>query len=363
MIPASNRPTPAAAPGHSSAKLTAAVALASQLPRPCCIVQGERLVFGNLAFAQLNHAQAQNSLFERSLADFFSPRCLEVLKLWRDQLAAGQALDGSEGHRRRLPEGIWQQFDISVLLLDEDSGSLLLSLHAAAKRPDLNPPLPPPPADLRGLSERLIQVREDERRRIARELHDELGQQLSALKISISGLNLCPQPEQVTQKTRSALELIDGIVASTRRIAADVRPLMLDDLGLHAAIEWLARQMSERGQLRVRLHLDPCEDLIDEPHATALYRMVQEALTNIERHARATVATVELQHTRHEIHLTVSDNGQGFPLHAIRKPGSHGLLGLRERARTLGGTLELDNLPGGGSSVHVRLPFRRGNKP
>ncbi len=208
-----------------------------------------------------------------------------------------------------------------------------------------------------------MEVREDERRRIARELHDELGQQLSALKMALNTLRSEPNPACVPAHAQGALRLVDDIVAASRRIAADLRPLMLDDLGLNAAIEWLAQQVQARSGLHIQLQLDPCEDRLDERQATALFRMVQEALTNVERHAKAQEVRLELQCKRLEIHLTVSDDGVGFSRDCDRKLGSHGLLGLRERARMLGGHLHIDNMPGGGASLCVRLPLKPNGLP
>ncbi len=203
-----------------------------------------------------------------------------------------------------------------------------------------------------------MEVREDERRRISRELHDELGQQLSALKMALTTLSNEANPDTLHRKARQALHMVDGIVAASRRIAADLRPQMLDDLGLSAAIEWLSGQVQARSGLEIRLQLDPCEARLDERQATALFRMVQEALTNVERHAKAHEVRLELLCRHQEVLLTVSDDGVGFSRDCDRKLGSHGLLGLRERARMLGGSLHIDNMPGGGASLCVRLPLK-----
>ena len=153
------------------------------------------------------------------------------------------------------------------------------------------------------------------------------------------------------------LEMLDETVASVRRIAADLRPLMLDDLGFNAAIGWLARDTSQRMGIEVTVSLDETDPRLDERATTALYRMVQEALTNVVRHARATAAHVEVHEHGDRLMLTVQDNGSGFAEQATRKSGSFGLMGMRERVFMLGGEMRVDNPPGGGARITVILPL------
>jgi signal transduction histidine kinase len=154
------------------------------------------------------------------------------------------------------------------------------------------------------------------------------------------------------------LEMVDDTVATVRRIATELRPLMLDDLGLNAAIGWLADSWSRRMGVAVTLHLGAAEPAIDDAGSIALYRMVQEALTNIARHARATKVCIEVQQSGSDLLLTVLDNGVGFNEASMFREGSHGLMGIRERALMLGGELMIGNSPSGGGRVTVRLPLR-----
>ncbi|MDH5540634.1 MAG: sensor histidine kinase, partial [Rhizobacter sp.] len=211
--------------------------------------------------------------------------------------------------------------------------------------------------ELRRLSARLTDAREEERRRIARELHDELGQRLTALKMELSGLQ--QRLPDATQHARMAtmLEMVDDTVASVRRIATDLRPLMLDDLGLNAAIEWLAHGWARRMGIAVKLRLGAQDPPVNEATAIALYRMAQEALTNVARHAGATEARIELQQLADKVLLVVQDNGVGFSDPGHYREDSHGVLGMRERAYMLGGRLETGNAPGGGARVVVHLPI------
>lgn len=212
--------------------------------------------------------------------------------------------------------------------------------------------------DLRRLSGNMVDAREEERQRIARELHDELGQRLSALKIELTGLGQELHGRSSQLRLNAMLEMLDETMASVRRIASDLRPLMLDDLGLAAAIAWLASESGRRMGIKIDLQLVEGQPLLNPRASTALYRMVQEALTNVARHAQATAVRIDLHAQEGEMTLTVQDNGIGFPPIAARKKDSCGLLGMRERALLLGGQVRVDNPPAGGGRITVRLPLQ-----
>jgi signal transduction histidine kinase len=210
---------------------------------------------------------------------------------------------------------------------------------------------------LRELSASQVEAREEERQRIARELHDELGQRLTALKLELATLDRADSARNRAERTQAMMGMVDDTVAATRRIAMDLRPLMLDDLGLSAAIEWLARDFERHTGLHVTLRLAPIQDLIDNRTATTLYRIVQEALTNCTRHARANAALVTIAPESEGVLLTVIDDGDGFPTVPPQSPrGSFGLIGIRERVYMLGGKLSVSNMPGGGARLMVQLP-------
>jgi two-component system, NarL family, sensor histidine kinase UhpB len=212
-------------------------------------------------------------------------------------------------------------------------------------------------AELRRLSSNVVEAREEERRRIARELHDELGQRLSGLKLDLASLAAAPPGANARSKIDAMLATIDDTVASVRRISSDLRPLILDDLGLNAAIESLARDASRRMGIEVTVRLGEEDPPVDDRVAIAVYRMVQEALTNVGRHARATDVRIELKVDGADLVLRVHDNGIGFPDRTGPQEDRFGLLGIRERAYMLGGQLVIDNPAGGGGRVTVRLPI------
>jgi PAS domain S-box-containing protein len=202
-------------------------------------------------------------------------------------------------------------------------------------------------------------IREQEKARVARELHDELAQSLTALKMDAIWMrdNLASAPEAAVAKVSGMLEMLDASVAATRRIAADLRPLLLDDLGLLPAIEWLAQNFSQRSGIACELELD--EELeLGEPYATAVFRMVQESLVNVAKHAAAKRVVVSVVHASHAVTLRIVDDGVGFHPNAPRKLNSLGLAGLRERAQLLKGTLRIDSAPGRGTTLEAHIPLR-----
>jgi len=207
-------------------------------------------------------------------------------------------------------------------------------------------------------------LREGEKSRIARELHDELAQSLTALKMDTIWLrdNAPAEPEKTVAKLADMVTMLDTTVAATRRIAADLRPLLLDDLGLAPAIEWLAHNFTQRTGVPCEVSVD--EDLeLEEPYATAVFRIVQESLANVGKHARATEAGVVIARTGQAVMLEVRDNGQGFATAAPRKPHSLGLMGLRERAHLLKGAVAIDSQPGKGTRVQVSIPVQENGEP
>ncbi len=211
--------------------------------------------------------------------------------------------------------------------------------------------------ELREMSAAMHEVREAERTRIARELHDELAQWLTAIKMDVSWLSArLPQEQpQLLQRTEKMKQLVDTTVMAVRRIASDLRPLMLDDLGLTPSIEHLFHEFSERANIAVSLDLPAGEYEFHDPLATAVYRMAQEALTNVARHAEAT----EVQFTMTlddagTLRVRIRDNGIGIAPDSARK--AYGILGIKERAQTLGGRAEIFSPPEGGTVVEILVP-------
>lgn len=222
---------------------------------------------------------------------------------------------------------------------------------------------------LRELSAHQQSVREEERTRIARELHDELGQMLTAVKLDANWLatRLSGENSIIVNKIDSMSRLLDETLDAMRRVAADLRPVMLDDLGLTAAVEWLADEFVKRTGIDIRLEMDmeqgqcDCQGRycdLDAEVATAAFRIMQECLTNIARHARAEHVQVSLKCLDDKLILRVSDDGKGIPAVDEKKRNSYGIIGMRERAHNLGGTFNLSSVPWEGTNVEVVMPIK-----
>lgn len=216
--------------------------------------------------------------------------------------------------------------------------------------------------ELRDLASVSHDAREQEKSRIARELHDELAQALTALKMDISWLSeRLPADGAYRPKLQSMQNLLDTTVAATRRISADLRPLLLDDLGFSPAVEWLASNFSQRSGIACEFAANSSDIDLPDPQATAVFRMLQECLTNIARHAKATQVEINLERDEKEIAVSVRDNGCGFDSSAPRKSNSFGILGLRERANLLNGQVIITSSPGNGTLVDIRVPLTPAN--
>lgn len=199
---------------------------------------------------------------------------------------------------------------------------------------------------------------EQEKTRVARELHDELAQPLTALKMDTIWVrdNFVLAPEAAAARLDEMVEMLDRAVAATRRIASDLRPLLLDDLGLVPAVEWLVSKFTQRCGVVCTLAVDEALEL-QEPYATAVFRIIQESLANVAKHAGASEVAVTIEKLRGAVTLSVRDNGCGFPPAAPRRPQSLGVLGLRERAQLLKGTIIIESAPGQGTCIQVSIPL------
>jgi signal transduction histidine kinase len=214
---------------------------------------------------------------------------------------------------------------------------------------------------LHELTESMQLVREDEQARIARELHDELGQVLTALQFGLSWVGTRVNDGQADIKLR--LEAMRAMVAAAvedvRRIAGDLRPAALDELGLAAAIDWQLKKFRDLTGAAIELNLSHEEFAIEERVAVTAFRVVQESLTNAARHAQASKVSVSAGHAADCLTIEIHDNGKGIPAEVLADGavrGSNGLLGMRERVQQLGGTLSVDSAPGKGTMLRARIP-------
>jgi signal transduction histidine kinase len=210
---------------------------------------------------------------------------------------------------------------------------------------------------LRILSRRLAEAQEAERRTISRELHDEIGQALTALKLNLDMSARLPA-ETARTNLNEAQALANELIGRVRDLSLRLRPAMLDDLGLLPTLVWHCKRYAAQTKVRVHLQHSGLETRFPPDVATAAYRIVQEALTNVVRHSGAVEAVVRLWGNEDTLSIDVEDQGAGFDLHALRSPGStSGLSGMRERAFSLGGKLTVESSPGKGTRLTATLPL------
>ena len=285
---------------------------------------------------------------------------LELAKL------RGRAED--EGWRVRK-DGSRFQANVIITALRDDQGRLLgfaqvtrdiTGLKQAEKQ------LRDSREQLRALAAYLQSVREEERTRIAREVHDELGQALTGLKMELSWLDKkfaeaghFPALRFLRQKTREMPEVVDEIISTVRKIATELRPGVLDDLGLEAAIEWQIHDFQKRTGIKCEFASNLKDIRLSQERATAVFRIFQETLTNVVRHANASRVKIKLEATRGKLMLEVQDNGKGVTARDLSGVKSLGLLGMRERAMMLDGEVTIVGRRGKGTTVGLRIPLAR----
>ncbi|MHB8790477.1 MAG: PAS domain-containing sensor histidine kinase [Desulfobulbaceae bacterium] len=217
---------------------------------------------------------------------------------------------------------------------------------------------------LRNVASHLEMAREQERRAMAREIHDELGQSLTGLKMDIHWLSgrLTGQPENINEKLRDMNQQLDNTVHTVQRLSSELRPCLLDDLGLSAAIEWHANTVRDRLGIAIDVVSTPEDITLDESYSITVYRIFQEALTNIARHSDATEVEIQLDHKNEHVNLTVKDNGKGITREQIYNSNSLGLIGMHERAGLLNGSLNIQSAQGLGTTVSLSIPYPKNER-
>jgi signal transduction histidine kinase len=206
-------------------------------------------------------------------------------------------------------------------------------------------------AELTEVSWQMVRTQEEAARRFSHELHDELGQSLAAIKANLTGM----RTEDFDHRRTDCIHLVDDAIGNVRELSQLLRPVMLDDFGLDAALRWLAEKFSERTGIQVDYESDLQGRLSDETE-THLFRIAQEALTNAARHSGATRVRIALHQTRDNVELTITDNGRGLAVPQVQRSPSLGMVGMRARARQVGGELQISTPPGGGLAIAVEVP-------
>jgi PAS domain S-box-containing protein len=308
-------------------------------------------------------------LLGKSFSQIMNHHCWEVIHGVSEAPQSCPIARVGKTHQREsevmFKDARWINISVDPLL-DED-GDLIGSVHIMSDITDrmrIQNELQDSREQLRNLTVHLESVREQERTNIAREIHDELAQTLTALKMDLSWLDhrLPRDPQSLSEKTKSMNNLIDSTLQTVKRISAELRPGILDDLGLVAAIEWQAEEFQNRTGISCNVTVDPQDLTVDQDLSTAIFRIFQETLTNVARHAHATNVAVGLKERAERLTLRVRDNGTGIKEEQIFDPKSFGLIGIRERVYPWGGKFSIKGIPGKGTTVVVNVRLGQSKK-
>ena len=320
--------------------------LADTLPIGVLLLEDGRVQWANAKALQLLAADAHQLCGLSAQALFVEPDAARAcLAASCEQVLRMRRCDGGELHARvgthALAIGVRQ---LTLLHACDLTDSERLRTEMAAQR-----------EELQTLARRLLTAQEDERRALSRELHDDIGQQLTAIKLGAMALQDETEPVVRNELLAEILTTADQTLAKLRDLSMLLRPPQLDALGLEAALRWQAERMFRSGRPRLTLALVPLPRRPDPAAELACFRIAQEAMTNIRRHAQAANVAVSLVPDEHGLRLTVRDDGHGFdPAHS----GGFGLVTMRERAEQVGGHLDIDTAPGEGSCVRAHIPLR-----
>jgi PAS domain S-box-containing protein len=332
-------------------------AIVETSPVPLCITSmpDGRILYTN---EPLRALFGMSSGVAANIADFY------VDPLERERLIGHLRTEGSLRDtevRFQRPDGsqFWAMATARVATYD-DSPAIYVGMNDITGRKQMEQELVESREQQRELSAYMEAIREEERKRIAMEIHDELGQLLTALKMDVSLLKmrLAHDPE-ATRKADDMRELVEGTIWMVRNVASHLRPAALN-FGIVSALEWLVDEFNRRNAIPCELRIEGCEPALSDTHATAVFRIVQASLTNVARHAKAKRVDVSLISMTDQLELRVRDDGHGFDREAARRNYSYGLLGMYERARLIGATLAIDSAPGAGTTVSIHIPLDGG---
>ena len=335
-------------------------------PEAIYIHQDEKIIFVNNATLALFGAAGAEQLIGKSIYSLFQPDLEGSVRQTMESLLTGVLPTPILERKIVRFDGEIRFVEVAVsVFVDAGKHAFQEIMRDVTDRHLASEELERSHSELRQLSVALETAQEEVRMRIARELHDDLGQHLTVLKMDMSSLKLKlksdPSDPVVHASLLEDIERMDSLlnqtVQSTRRISADLRPLLLDDLGLATALEVLIKQVSRSSNINCSFSLDPDRLSIDQRLGTPLYRIAQEALNNIVKHAQATEVTLSLyRDATNCLILEIRDNGKGIAPESRRKAASFGLIGMRERVYALGGKIQIESQPGTGTKVRVSIP-------
>jgi signal transduction histidine kinase len=325
------------------------------------VFEHERMTKVNPAFADQFNASSPGQLLGMTPAQFFAHDPVGAKKRWREFFDQGRLHNETE--ERRL-DGTLVRIEGEYVVIHDGEGRI--AGHFGVQRDvtegyEASARVNASRIELRALAARLQRAREEERTAIAREVHDELGQALTGIKLDIVWMKrLLPGDPELLAKCQSMVDQVDGTLDTVRRIATELRPSVLDQLGLHAAIEWQGQDFARRTRIPVDLDVTDGNASIPDLVASSAFRILQESLTNVARHARASRVVIRLTVTPHQLTLEITDDGVGIAPQRLEGTASLGLVGMRERALGCGGELRVSGRPTLGTTVSLTIPLAVG---
>jgi PAS domain S-box-containing protein len=322
------------------------------------VFEHQRMTKVNSAIVTQFSATSPEELLGMTPAQFFAHDLANAKERWREFFDRGHL--HTETDERRL-DGSPMRIEGDYMVVYDELGRIaghfgiqrdVTDRHQASEQIRVSR------EQLRALASRLQKVREEERTGIAREIHDELGQALTGLKLDISWMkSRLPKTHKMLAHCTSVIERIDQTLNSVRRIATELRPSVLDQLGLEAALEWQGQEFSARTGIEVATEVSTNGELLPDDLGSSAFRILQESLTNVARHSKATFVTIRLTQTPEILVLEVTDNGIGAPIKCLDGTSSLGVIGMRERALACGGEFSISGHPDRGTTVTLRVPL------
>ncbi|MBB5469299.1 PAS domain S-box-containing protein [Paraburkholderia sp. CI2] len=334
-------------------------AIVETSPVPLCITSmpDGHILYTNLPLRELFGMDEGSSA---NIADFYAERG-ERERLIEHLRTTGGLRNTEIQFRRQDGTRFWAMATARVATYD-DSPAIYVGLNDITGRKQMEQELVESREQQRELSAYMEAIREEERKRIAMEIHDELGQLLTALKMDVSLLKMrIAHDAEATKKADDMRQLVEGTISMVRNVASHLRPAALN-FGIVSALEWLVDEFNRRNAIACELRIEGGEPALSDAHATALFRIAQASLTNVARHAAATRVEVTLVSTAAQLLLHVRDDGCGFDQQVVSRDYSYGLLGMNERARLIGGSLSIDSSPGAGTMVSIHIPLDGGTR-
>jgi PAS domain S-box-containing protein len=300
----------------------------------------------------------------KNIFDYFWPEDLPRARSRLAELVKGPGNTQRDEYRLRHKDGSCRFIESvsSNHLEDPAIGGIVFNYRDITEHRRAGERLKESRQRLQVLSRRLVEVQETERRQLARELHDEIGQALTVAEMNLQAMLQSPGIDGLAPRVKQSLEVVDRVIEQVHDLSLNLRPSMLDDLGLEPALRWCTERQAALAGLQAEVRADPLEQRLDPMIETACFRVAQEALTNVVKHAKARTVIVELTTNDEQLHLSVRDDGVGFDVVSFRelavRGASLGLLSMEERSTLAGGGLDYHSLPGRGTEVHAWFPLK-----